>query len=158
MMKKTYLMAAIAALALVGTILLVTAGGDDAKQQTAETSSGKTDTKTASAKPSPAVTADAKNKQPVTKAVTQKKVATTTVAEDNQARVRRGPPSKRFYTTKSVDEPRIAPATEYRNWTTQQWASKVNTLRQQGKTDLAQQYIAAYEKTYPNKSLDPYLN
>lgn len=157
MMKKTYLMAAIAALALVGTILLVTAGGDDAKQQTADTSARKTDSKTASAEPVPAITAEAKNKKPATNAATQKKVATTT-ADDSQVRVRRGPPSKRFYTTKAVDEPKIAPATEYRGWTTQQWASKVNTLRQQGKTDLAQQYIAAYEKTYPNKSLAPYLN
>jgi hypothetical protein len=156
-MKKTYLMAAIAALALVGTILLVTAGGDDAKQQTADTPT-KTDTQAAVQQPSPATNPKTKDTtKPVVKSATQKKVATATTSDSNQIQVRRGPPSKRFYTSRVVDEPKIAPATEYRNWTTQQWASKVNTLRRQGNTDLAQQYVAAYEKTYPNKSLDPYL-
>jgi len=152
-MKKTYLIAAVAALALVGTILMFTAGSDD-KAQTSSAQADKTRA-TADNKPvavSQSVSAD---KPAATKRAA--KQSDPVVADSGSRIVHRGPPSKRIFVSRFESQPKIAPATEYRKWTTQQWASKVNTLRQQGKNDLAQQYVVAYEKTYPDKSLDSYL-
>ena len=147
MIKKVHLIAVIISVGIViSGYLLVTSRSESTEKMTASKAKSVPDVKQHDSQTSPT--------QTVAKATSTRPIDTS---GNTTPVIRRGPPSKRIYTSAVPSEPKIAPASEYRKWSTKQWASKVNTLRANGENQLAQQYIDTYHRNYPDKSLDPYL-